>query len=286
MTLRMAALLGQSSKEDQVMDVREPGVAGILSERCGGAAPHRRRFLAKAAEWTEDNEENDFYVERLGAKALVVPHAGYVYSGTCAANAYAIVAKQKIERVVLVGPSHRVSLEGVAAPTARVMRTPLGDVEIDHEALDCAAVPRNDAPHAREHSLEVHLPFIERIAPHARVCPIACGHASAADVARVIGALDGGPETLIVVSTDLSHYLDFETALERDCRTAMKISALDSNLDGDDACGYVGLRGLLVHATEKISRAACSISATRASRAATNRAWSATARSRSSSQAS
>ncbi len=234
------------------MDVREPAVAGIFYP--SDAAELRRTvddFLAKAAEWTEDNEENDFYVERLGAKALVAPHAGYVYSGTCAANAYAIVAKQKIERVVLVGPSHRVSLEGVAAPTARVMRTPLGDVEIDHEALDRAAVPRNDAPHAREHSLEVHLPFIQRIAPHARVCPIACGHASAADVARVIGALDGGPETLIVVSTDLSHYLDFETALERDRRTAMKISALDSNLDGDDACGYVGLRGLLVHATEK-----------------------------------
>ena len=185
-------------------------------------------------------------------KALVVPHAGYVYSGPVAASAYAsLTGRDAIERVVLVGPSHRVHLSGVAAPSVRAMRTPLGDVEIDQEALDRAGVPRNDAPHAREHSLEVQLPFLQRVVPRARVCPIACGRASAADVAEVLRKLWGGRETLIVVSSDLSHFLPYDEARVVDRRTAQKVVSLDVDLEGEEACGYVGLRGLLAIARDK-----------------------------------
>lgn len=191
-------------------------------------------------------------------KAIVVPHAGFVYSGPVAASAYATVANREvIDRVVLLGPSHRAFLEGVAAPTARAMRTPLGDVLVDHEALDRAGIPRNDAAHAREHSLEVQLPFLQRVVPSARVCPIVCGRATAADVAKVIAKLWGGRETLVVVSSDLSHYLPYDKAREVDRRTADKVVALDADLDGEEACGYVGLRGLVAFARQK--RLACRV---------------------------
>jgi AmmeMemoRadiSam system protein B len=184
--------------------------------------------------------------EGASPKAIVVPHAGHVYSGPIAASAYASVTNPTaIERIVLIGPSHRVFLEGVAAPSARALRTPLGDVVVDRDALDRAGVPVADAPHAREHSLEVQLPFMQRVFPNARVCPIVCGRASPREVASVIERLWGGPETLIVVSTDLSHYLPYDVGREADTRTAKKIVALDADLDGEEACGYVGLSGLL-----------------------------------------
>jgi AmmeMemoRadiSam system protein B len=185
-------------------------------------------------------------VDAPSPKVIIVPHAGHVYSGPIAATAYASVTNpEAIERIVLIGPSHRVFLEGVAAPSARALRTPLGDVVVDRDAIDRAGIPVADAPHAREHSLEVQLPFMQRVFPKASVCPIVCGHASARDVASVLERLWGGPETLIVVSTDLSHYLAYDVGRELDTRTANKIVALDSNLEGEEACGYVGLRGLL-----------------------------------------
>ncbi len=185
-------------------------------------------------------------------KVIVVPHAGHVYSGPIAATAYASVTNAgAIERVVLVGPSHRVLLEGVAAPSVRALRTPLGDVVVDRDAIDRAGIAVSDAPHAREHSLEVQLPFIQRVFPKARVCPIVCGRASARDVATMLERLWGGSETLVVVSTDLSHYLPYDVGREADTRTANKIVALDSDLNGDEACGYVGLRGLVEVAKTK-----------------------------------
>jgi AmmeMemoRadiSam system protein B len=179
-------------------------------------------------------------------KAIVVPHAGHIYSGPIAATAYASVTNpHAVERIVLVGPSHRVFLEGVAAPSVRALRTPLGDVVVDRDSIDRAGIPVSDAPHAREHSLEVQLPFMQRVFPNARVVPIVCGRASAHDVAAVLEKLWGGPETLVVVSTDLSHYLPYDVGRATDTRTAEKIVALDFDLDGEEACGYVGLRGLL-----------------------------------------
>ena len=185
-------------------------------------------------------------------KALVVPHAGFVYSGPIAASAYATLDRPSaIERVVLVGPSHRVFLRGVAAPNAGRLRTPLGDVEVDQRALAAAGVPLNDDAHAHEHSLEVQLPFLQRVVPRARVCPLVCGRAEPEEVAAVLEALWGGPETLVVCSTDLSHYLPYDEGRAQDERTAAKIVALDTTLDGDEACGFVGLRGLLLVARRK-----------------------------------
>jgi AmmeMemoRadiSam system protein B len=185
-------------------------------------------------------------------KALVVPHAGFVYSGPIAASAYATVARPaEIRRVVLLGPAHRVYLQGVAAPSARRLRTPLGEIEVDVDALDAAGVPRNDEAHESEHSLEVQLPFLQRVIPRARVCPIVCGRASPDDVAKVLEALWGGPETLVVVSSDLSHYLPYEEGRAVDEKTSSKVVSLDADISGDEACGYVGLRGLLVVARRK-----------------------------------
>ena len=127
----------------------------------------------------------------------------------------------------------------------------MGDVVVDRGSIDRAGIPLSDAPHAREHSLEVQLPFIQRVFPNARVVPIAAGHATAREVASVLEKLWGGRETLIVVSSDLSHYLPYDVGRQADTRTAEKIVALDSDLDGDEACGYVGLRGLLEVAKSK-----------------------------------
>lgn len=185
-------------------------------------------------------------------KALVVPHAGYVYSGPIAASAYAAIAEpEKVERVVLLGPAHRVWVDGVAGPGHSRFRTPLGDVEIDADALDAAGVAADPRAHEREHSLEVQLPFLQRVVPRARLCPVVCGGASADEVASLLEKLWGGDETLIVVSTDLSHYLPYAEGRSVDEHTAHKILSLDADLSGEEACGYVGLRGLLLVARRK-----------------------------------
>jgi AmmeMemoRadiSam system protein B len=184
-------------------------------------------------------------------KALIVPHAGYVYSGPIAASAFARVSHgENIRRVVLVGPAHRVRVDGLVSPGVSHLRTPLGDVMVDLEAL--GAVPEiapNAAAHAREHSLEVELPFLQKVAPRAKVVPIAVGAAEPESVARVIQALWGGPETLVVISSDLSHYLPYDDAHAVDRRTADRVLALDPRpIAGEDACGAAGINGLLVAA--------------------------------------
>jgi MEMO1 family protein len=180
-------------------------------------------------------------------KALIVPHAGYVYSGPIAAIAFARVAPHaaRITRVVLVGPTHRVFVSGLVSPGASHLRTPLGDLEVDREALaKLPDVPVDPAPHAREHSLEVELPFIQRVAPRAKIVPLAGTRADPELVGRTLEALWGGPETLIVISSDLSHYLPYADARATDERTAARIVALDTTLAGEDACGSIGINGL------------------------------------------
>jgi MEMO1 family protein len=164
-----------------------------------------------------------------------------MYSGVTAAFAYAAIASP-VKRVVLLGPAHYLPLRGVALPDAEAMRTPLGDVEIDHDALP--EVRPNEAAHAREHSLEVHLPFLQRLLGEFSLVPLVVGDAAPGEVAEVLEAAWGGADTLVVVSTDLSHYLPYRVAQARDGETAERIEALQA-VDGDAACGAAPLNGLL-----------------------------------------
>ncbi len=178
-------------------------------------------------------------------KAMVVPHAGYVYSGPVAATAYARLLKkgERIHRVVLLGPAHYHPLAGLATHSAQAFETPLGRVPLEHPG----AVRFLDAAHQREHSLETQLPFLQVALRDFRLVPIVVGEASAADVAEVIEGLWGGEETLIVVSTDLSHYHDAQSARKLDRATADEIVALRAAALGyDSACGRHALAGLLI----------------------------------------
>ncbi len=188
-------------------------------------------------------------------KAIVAPHAGYVYSGAVAASAYTTLrsARDRVRRVVLLGPCHRVAVRGLATTSATAFETPLGPVRIDREgverALQLPQVVVDDEAHAEEHSLEVHLPFLQRVLSDFGVVPFAVGAATAEQVAEVLELLWGGSETLIVVSSDLSHYYDYDTARRLDAATSRAIEALDATgLDEESACGRVPVRGLLVAA--------------------------------------
>ena len=190
-------------------------------------------------------------------KALVVPHAGYVYSGAVAARAYGEVSAARgiVRRVVLLGPVHRVPVRGLAAPEARAFETPLGSVPVDQAALhalhDLPQVVRSDAAHAMEHSLEVQLPFLQAVLGEFGLVPLAVGTASVAQVAEVLERLWGGMETLIVISTDLSHFHRYDEARRVDAATLARIAALATDIDHDEACGATPLNGLLACAKKR-----------------------------------
>jgi MEMO1 family protein len=195
---------------------------------------------------------------RLGLpKALVVPHAGYVYSGPVAARAYDELAGARgiVRRVVLLGPVHRVPVRGLAAPSAQAFETPLGRIAIDHAALgalhDLPQVVKSDPAHAMEHSLEVQLPFLQMVLGEFSLVPLAVGMASVAEVAEVLERLWGGPETLVVISTDLSHYHSYEKARSVDAATLARIAACATDIDHDEACGATPLNGLLSFARRR-----------------------------------
>jgi AmmeMemoRadiSam system protein B len=189
--------------------------------------------------------------------ALIVPHAGYRYSGPIAASAYALLrdAGPRVRRVVLLGPSHFVPLRGLALPGAASLETPLGRVPVDPDGAERASalpeVTSSAAAHAREHSLEVQLPFLQRLLPGVPVVPLVVGQAAPEAVARVIEALWAEPGTLVLVSSDLSHYLPWEVARGVDADTARRILALDERIASDEACGSAGIRGLLVAARRR-----------------------------------
>jgi MEMO1 family protein len=197
-------------------------------------------------------------VPRLGyPKALIVPHAGYIYSGPVAARAFdeLIAARGSVRRVVLLGPTHRVAMRGLAATSASAFATPLGTVRIDAEALrevsDLPQVVTSDAAHALEHSLEVQLPFLQKVLGEFALAPFAVGRASVEEVAEVIERLWGGPETLIVVSTDMSHYHTYEQARAIDGATIERIAAFATDIDHEEACGATPLNGLLFTSKQK-----------------------------------
>ena len=184
-------------------------------------------------------------------KLLVVPHAGYPYSGAIAAQAYARLKRwrERITRVVLLGPPHRVPVLGLAAPSAEAFDTPLGRVALDRVALasvhDLPQVVQDDLPHAFEHSLEVQLPFLQTVLEATTLVPLLVGDASPDEVAQVLERLWGGDETLVVVSSDLSHYLSYAQAQLRDGATVRRILAFDAALDPQQACRATAINGAL-----------------------------------------
>lgn len=232
--------------------VRPPAVAGLFYPRDPGELRAEvEAFLAAA-----DPPPGP------APAALVAPHAGYVYSGPVAASAFATLGarRDEIRRVVLLGPSHYIAFDGLALAPQRAFRTPLGDVEVDPAAAaairDLPQVALLEAPHAREHALEVELPFLQVVLAGFTLVPLAVGDAAPDEVAEVLARLDADADTLVVVSTDLSHYLDYDSAQARDRATGRAIVELDAGRIGaHDACGRVPLNGLLVRARERGWRA-------------------------------
>lgn len=225
--------------------VRSPAVAGKFYPGSPSALRSRVEGLLR-----------DVSPERGPApKAVIAPHAGYIYSGPTAAVAFQALAGQPIERVVLLGPAHRVPVRGLALPGADAFATPLGEVPVD--AAGAAAV--SDLPqvttfpeaHAAEHSLEVELPFLQVLFPGVPVLPIVVGDADGDEVAEVLDRLWGGAGTAIVISSDLSHYLPYDVARRVDRETADEILALEGPLHSRQACGAWPINGLLVVARRR-----------------------------------
>ncbi len=188
-------------------------------------------------------------------KALIAPHAGYIYSGPTAGVAYAQLATiaDTVRRVVLLAPSHRVGFRGIAYSSAELFRTPLGDVDVDLEWLarikELPQVLLMNEAFTQEHSLEVHLPFLQETLSDFKLIPLVVGDADSISVAEVLDSLWGGPETLIVVSSDLSHYLDYASAKAIDATTSTAIEKLQPDMiSSRQACGRVPINGLLLAA--------------------------------------
>ncbi len=226
--------------------VREPAVAGQFY-------PEDPAELRALVSTLLDDAETEGGVP---PKALVVPHAGYVYSGAVAASAYARLCgyRDTYTRVVLLGPCHRVPVAGMALSAAQAFRTPLGDVPVDRDTLallEEKGVKVFEPSHRYEHSLEVHLPFLQTVLGEFSLVPVVVGETPARAVASLLDTLWGGPETLIVVSSDLSHYLAYDAAREQDAATCRRIERLDTGIAHDDACGATPLRGLLLAAKHR-----------------------------------
>lgn len=231
--------------------VRQPAVAGQFYP---GDADELRALV-------------DGLLEDAGApsggvpKAVIAPHAGFVFSGAVAATAYQRLAPARgtVSRVVILGPSHFVPVRGLAASTAEVFATPLGELPVDRAGLDTAlaqpGVSVDDKPHGREHSLETQLPFIQRVLGDVSIVPLVVGDATPAEVGQVLSGLWGGEETVIAISSDLSHFHPDAEARDLDAATAKAIEALHMNdLGPYDACGYLPIAGLLWNAEWRRAR--------------------------------
>lgn len=199
--------------------------------------------------------------EAHAPKAIIVPHAGYIYSGPIAASAYKrlLPVRDSISRVVLLGPSHRVAFPGLALSRAESFATPLGDIPLDTDLIatleELPFVQYIEQAHSHEHSLEVHLPFLQQTLKAFKLVPIVVGDATPEQVDAVLEMLWGGPETLIVISSDLSHYHDYATAQRIDRATSDKIEHLQyEQLNFESACGRIPVSGLLALARKKSLR--------------------------------
>jgi AmmeMemoRadiSam system protein B len=234
--------------------IRLPAAAGLFYPRDPG------RLRADVSDLLAGAPD---LVELGPPKALIAPHAGYVYSGAVAAAAFATIGKgaEAISRVVLIGPSHFVALRGIAAPKGAGFATPLGIVPVDRASVSALAdlpfVVQSDAPHgAPEHALEMELPFLQARLDDFVFVPLIVGEAGPQQVAAVLQRLWGGPETLIVVSSDLSHFHPYAAAQRRDAATAAAIEHGDwADLGPGDACGFLAIAGLLIEAGRRGLRA-------------------------------
>lgn len=221
------------------MTTREAAVAGL--------------FYAKAPEQLHSDVSH--LLDAAGTpggvrpRALILPHAGYVYSGATAAAGYRqlLPYAREYRQVVLLGPAHRVYLAGMAVPEADSFSTPLGEVPLADallaRALQHPAVIRSGEAHRQEHSLEVHLPFLQTVLEDFTLLPLLVGHCAPREVAAVLDSLALGPEALVVISTDLSHFHDYANACERDRRTCARILDGVTDLQGEEACGAAPLNG-------------------------------------------
>lgn len=236
-----------ASNQEGGARIRRPAVAGLFY-------PSEARQIRELVEPMLDR------ISPGGAvpKAIIAPHAGYVYSGSVAAEAYALLraGRDRIKRVVLLGPAHRVYVRGLALPGDDAFASPLGLVDIDRQAVEAVRhLPQVNvmpAAHAQEHSLEVHLPFLQLLLERFELVPLVVGEATPEEVAEVLELLWGGDETLIVISSDLSHYHDYATARAIDARTAANITHLRLEAIGPgDACGCMPLHGLLAIARRR-----------------------------------
>jgi AmmeMemoRadiSam system protein B len=208
-----------------------------------------------------NNVSQDSDAAKMAIKAIVVPHAGYIYSGPIAASAYARILPRReiIRRVILLGPSHRVPVTGIAASRASQFQTPLGNIPLDLKSIEkiivLPQVTYMDIAHEMEHSLEVHLPFLQTILDDFTLVPLVVGETTPNEVAEVLELLWGGDETLIVVSSDLSHYHNYFDAQQMDKRTSKAIENLQpEKIHYDNACGRNPLNGLLKLAKEHGAR--------------------------------
>jgi AmmeMemoRadiSam system protein B len=232
-----------------VHQVRQPAVAGAFY-------PGEKKLLANDVKTLlQGAKVNPAETDSATAiKAIIVPHAGYIYSGPVAASAYArlFAARDTIKRVILLGPVHRVPVRGLALPGVTAFATPLGEVDIDYPSVTAIVnLPQivvSSAAHAQEHSLEVQLPFLQSVLNDFTLLPLAVGDATAEEVAEVLDVLWGGPETLIVISSDLSHFLPYQTARAVDSQTVENILSLRGALNHEQACGGTPVNGLILSA--------------------------------------
>jgi hypothetical protein len=241
-------MLAGSVMQQAAIRVKMPAVAGLFY-------PEDREALRQ--------EVDDLLAEgpeRPGIlpRALIAPHAGYIYSGSVAAAIYRQLRPlaERLRRVVLLGPAHRVGFSGIAIPGDGFFRTPLGDVPLERAALQrllqLPFVMELERAFSQEHCLEVQLPFLQRLLPHFELIPLLVGQASYQQVQQVIEQLAGGPETLIVISSDLSHFHPYQEAQRLDAQTTAAIEQLDAaGLDHEHACGRIPVGGLLQYARHK-----------------------------------
>jgi len=223
------------------MTTRAAAVAGYFYEADPGRLHHHVDELLNAAS------------AQSGAfpGALIVPHAGYIYSGPTAAHAYKCLLSDpgQVRRVLLLGPAHRVYVDGMAIPSVECFSTPLGDIPLDREALDrigeLPGVEISDEAHRQEHSLEVQLPFLQSVLGDFSLVPIVVGGAGAEQVAAVIDMLGAETGTLVVISSDLSHFHEYREAQRIDSATCERILARSTSLVGEEACGARAINGLM-----------------------------------------